>query len=119
MMNIRPIKTDQDYRNALQRIETLMDAAPDTEEGEELDVLATLVEAFEEKNFPVENPDPVEAILFRMEQLGLDRKDLEPLLGSRSRVSEILNRKRGLSITQIRKLNAELRIPYDNLMGAA
>jgi len=119
MMNIHPIKTDQDHQNALQRIDALMDAAPDTEEGAELEILATLVEAFEEKNFPIENPDPVAAILFRMEQMGLDRKDLEPLLGSRGRVSEVLNRKRDLSITQIRKLNAELRIPYENLMGSA
>ncbi len=118
-MNIHPIKTDQDHQNALQRIDALMDAAPDTEEGAELEILATLVEAFEEKNFPIENPDPVAAILFRMEQMGLDRKDLEPLLGSRGRVSEVLNRKRDLSITQIRKLNAELRIPYESLMGAA
>ena len=116
-MNIRPIKTEDDYNSALLRIETLMDAKPDSEAGAELDVLATLVDAYEARNFPIEAPDPVEAILFRMEQLGMERKDLEPFLGSRSRVSEVLNRKRSLSISQIRALHSGLRIPYENLMG--
>lgn len=118
-MDIRPIKTMKDYDDALARIEALMDAKPDSEEGEQLDVLVTLVDAFESKHFPIANPDPVEAILFRMEQMGLDRKDLEALLGSRGRVSDVLNRKRGLSINQIRKLHEKLRIPYENLMGTA
>lgn len=116
-MEIRPIKTDADYRNALRRIDELMDATPDSEQGAELDVLATLVDAYENEHFPIEAPDPVEAILFRVEQLGLTRKDLEPFLGSRSRVSEVLNRKRDLSLTQIRKLHDGLRIPYENLLG--
>ena len=118
-MEIHAIRTEKDYEAALRRIESLMDAAPDSEEAEELDVLATLVEVYEEKHFPIENPDPVEAILFRLEQMGLDRKDLEPLLGSKGRVSEVLNRKRNLSIKQIRRLHDELRIPYDNLMGTS
>ena len=119
MINIHPIKTEDDYSNALLRIDSLMDAESDTEEGEGLDVLATLVEVYEAKNFPIDAPDPVEAILFRMEQMGISRKDLEPFLGGRSRVSEVLNRTRGLSITQIRKLHAGLNIPYENLLGVA
>ena len=119
MINIHPIKTEADYSNALLRIDSLMDAQPDTEEGAELDVLATLVEAYEARNFPIDAPDPVAAILFRMEQMGISRKDLEPFLGGRSRVSEVLTRTRGLSITQIRKLHAGLNIPYENLMGVA
>jgi len=118
MINIHPIKTEDDYSNALLRIDSLMNAESDTEEGAELDVLATLVEVYEARNFPIKAPDPVEAILFRMEQMGISRKDLEPFLGGRSRVSEVLNRTRGLSITQIRKLHAGLNIPYDNLLGA-
>lgn len=116
-MEIRPIKTRDDYHDALLRIEQLMDATPDTDAGAELDVLATLVDAYESSNFPIDTPDPVEAILFRMEQMNLSRKDLERYLGSRSRVSEVLNRKRDLSITQIRKLHAGLKIPYENLLG--
>ncbi len=118
MMNIHPIKIEDDYNNALLRIDSLMNAEPDTEEGAELDVLATLVEVYEAKNFPIDVPDPVEAILFRMEQMGINRKDLEPFLGGRSRVSEVLNRTRGLSITQIRKLHDGLSIPFENLLGA-
>lgn len=116
-MDIQPIKTESDYRGALRRIENLMDAAPGTEKGDELDVLATLVEAYEEKRFPIEYPDPVEAILFRMEQMGIGRKELEPMLGSRGRVSDVLNRKRSLSIQQIKNLHAELRIPFESLIG--
>jgi HTH-type transcriptional regulator/antitoxin HigA len=117
MMDIRPIKTEDDYNNALLRIDELMDVEPDTEAGAELDVLVTLVDAYEFKHFPIETPDPVEAILFRMEQVGIDRKDLEPFLGGRSRVSEALNRKRRLSITQIRKLHDGLGIPFESLLG--
>jgi len=119
MMNIYPIKTETDYKNALSRIEGLMDADPNTEAGAELDVLATLIDAYETKHFPIDVPDPVAAILFRMEQMGISRKDLEPLLGGRNRVSEVLSRKRGLSITQIRKLHDGLHIPFENLLGAA
>ncbi len=117
-MTIHPIKTVDDYRNALLRIDRLMDAIPNTNAGDELDILATLVEAYERDHFLIKSPDPVEAILFRMEQMDLDRKALEPFLGGRSRVSEVLNRKRKLSISQIRKLHDGLNIPLENLIGA-
>ena len=118
-MVIHPIKTDEDYNNAILRINALMDAVPDTEEGDELDILATLVEAYEQNHFPIDTPDPVEAILFRMEQLGIDRKALEPFLGGRNRVSEVLNRKRNLSKRQIRKLHDGLNIPLENLISTS
>ena len=118
-MDIKPIRTKADYGNALARIAELMDAAPGSEAGAELDVLATLIDAYEARNFPIDPPDPIEAIKFRMEQKGLKRKDLEPLLGGRSRVSEVLSGKRGLSLQQIRNLHVGLQIPYENLLGAA
>jgi len=116
-MDIRPIRTKRDYERALRRIETLMDADPGSDEGDELEVLATLVDVYEEKHFPVGAADPVEAILFRMDQQGLERKDLEPFIGSRHRVSEVLNRKRGLSLDMIRRLHAGLGIPLQVLVG--
>ncbi len=116
-MTIHPVKTEKDYRKALLRIDGLMDATSNTEAGDELDVLATLVEVYERDHFAINSPDPVEAILFRMEQMGLDRKALEPFLGGRSRVSEVLNRKRSLSMSQIRKLHDGLNIPLENLIG--
>ena len=118
-MNIRPIKTEADYEAALERIAELMGAAPDSRDGDELDILATLVEVYEARHFPIEPGDPVDAILFRMEQKGLTRKDLEPLLGSRHRVSEVLNRRRGLSLEMIRRLHEALQIPLENLIGRA
>ncbi|MGE0371052.1 MAG: type II toxin-antitoxin system HigA family antitoxin [Gammaproteobacteria bacterium] len=118
-MDIRPIRTKRDYERALRRIETLMDADPGSDEGDELEVLATLVDVYEEKHFPVGAADPVEAILFRMDQQGLERKDLEPFIGSRHRVSEVLNRKRGLSLDMIRRLHAGLGIPLQVLVGEA
>lgn len=117
-MDIRPVKTNDDYEQALLRIDALMNAEPDTDEGAELDVLVTLVEAFENEHFPISAPDPVAAILFRMDQMGLDRKALEPFLGGRNRVSDVLNRKRNLSMSQIRKLHKGLNIPFENLMGS-
>lgn len=119
MMDIRPIKSTQDYERALARVDDLMDAEPDTPEGDELDVLVTLVESYEDKHFPIESPDPVEAILFRMEEMDLMRKDLEPYIGSRHRVSEVLNRKRELSLNMIRRLHEGLGIPLENLIGKA
>lgn len=116
-MNIKPIKSERDYELALERIDELIEARPGTPEGDELDILATIVSAYEDKHFPIDPPDPVEAILFRMEQMGLGRKDLEPLLGGRSKVSEVLNRKRGLSIRMIRALHAKMNIPLENLIG--
>lgn len=118
-MDIRPIRTKRDYERALRRIETLMDSDPDSDEGDELEVLATLVDVYEEKHFPLGPADPVEAILFRMDQQGLERKDLEPFIGSRHRVSEVLNRKRGLSLEMIRRLHAGLGIPLQVLVGEA
>ena len=116
-MTIRPIRSACDHERALKRIEALMSAEKDTTEGDELDVLVTLVDAYENEHVAIDAPDPIEAIKFRMEQLGLDRKDLEPYLGSRARVSEILNRRRGLSLTMIRALHEHLEIPLEALIG--
>ena len=118
-MDIRPIRTEADYEAALERIAVLMNARLGTEEGDELDVLATLTAAYEEVHFPIDPADPIEAIRFRMEQQGLERKDLEPFLGSRHRVSEVLGGKRGLSIEMIRRLHEGLKIPLENLIGRA
>ncbi len=115
-MNIKPIKTDADYRAALKEIETLMMAAPNTPEGEKLDVLVTLVEAYEAKHYPLGLPDPVEAIKFEMEQKGLTIKDLEPMIGKSNRVYEILNHKRSLTLKMIWKLHRELGIPAESLI---
>jgi HTH-type transcriptional regulator/antitoxin HigA len=116
-MTIRPIRNASDHESALKRIEALMLSKPDTDDGDELDVLATLVDAYEAKEFPIESADPIEAISFRMDQLDMDRKDLEPFIGSRARVSEILNRRRGLSLKMIRTLHSELKIPLEVLIG--
>jgi HTH-type transcriptional regulator/antitoxin HigA len=115
-MDIKPIKTEADYEAALNEIDRLMAAKPDTPEGDRLDVLTTLGEAWEEKHHRIEDPDPIEAILHRMEALGLARKDLEPMIGTRARVSEVLSRKRPLTINMIRKLNEEMRIPAEVLI---
>jgi HTH-type transcriptional regulator/antitoxin HigA len=116
-MDIRPIRTRRDHAAALRRIEELMDAATGTAESDELDILATLVQAYEDRHFPIDDPHPLDAIRFRMEQLGLTRKDLEPLLGARGRVSEVLNGRRALSLQMIRRLNRELGIPLESLVG--
>ena len=118
-MDIRPIKTESDYEKVLARIAELMDAKLNSTEGDELEVRSTLVDAYESQHFPIEPADPVDAILIRMEQGGLERKDLEPYLGSRQRVSEILNRRRALSIDMIRRLHEGLKIPLENLIGRA
>jgi HTH-type transcriptional regulator / antitoxin HigA len=118
-MNITPIKTTRDYNRTLQRIEQLMDARPGTKHGDELDVLTTLVEAYEAKHHVIYPPNPIEAINFRMDQLGITRKDLEAMLGGRGRVSEILTKKRGLSLAMIRRLHRELHIPLESLVGTA
>ena len=115
-MDIKPIKTDADYRAALKEIEALMMAAADSPEGEKLDVLATLVEAYESKHYPLDLPDPVEAIKFEMERKGLTVKDLEPMIGKSNRVYEILNRKRSLTLKMIWKLHDELGIPAESLI---
>jgi len=115
-MDIKPIKTETDYNDALKEAENLMTAKKDTPEGDRLDVLVTLIEAYEEKHHPILPPDPVEAIIHQMDSQGLSRKDLVPLIGSRARVSEILNKKRSLSITMIRKLQKGLGISAEILI---
>jgi HTH-type transcriptional regulator / antitoxin HigA len=110
-MEIQPIKTEKDYKLTLKEIERLMDAQPNTPQGDRLDVLATLAVAWEAKHHAIEAPDPIEAILFVMEQRGLTRRELEPYIGSRARVSEVLNHRRPLSLPMIRKLHAGLGIP--------
>ena len=115
-MDIRPIKTDADYRAALNDIENLMMAEPDTVEGEKLDILVTLVEAYEAKHFPMDLPDPVEAIKLEMERKGLTVKDLEPMIGKSNRVYEILNHKRSLTLKMIWKLHEGLGIPAESLI---
>jgi HTH-type transcriptional regulator/antitoxin HigA len=116
-MVIKPIKCQRDYQRALKEIDTLMGAKPNTLQGDRLDVLATLVAAWEEKHYPIEPPDPVEAIRFAMEQRGLTRRDLEPFIGSRARVAEVLNRKRSLTLPMIRRLHAGLGIPAEVLLS--
>jgi len=115
-MDIRPIKTKQDYKKALKEIESLFNAKVGTPEGDRLDILATLAEAYEKKHFPIDSPDPVSAINFVMDQQGLKRKDLEPYIGGRSRVAEVLNHKRSLTLSMIRKLHSALGIPAEVLI---
>jgi len=115
-MNIHPIKHEADYEAALERIMALMDAEIDSPEGDELDILGTLVEAYEAKHHVIETPNPIEAIRFRMEQYGLKDKDLVPYIGHTGRVSEVLNCRRKLTITMIRKLHEGLKIPTDSLI---
>jgi len=115
-MDIKPIKTDADYRAALKEIESLMTAEADSPEGEKLDVLVTLVEAYEAKHFPLDLPDPVEAIKFEMDRSGLTVKDLEPMIGKSNRVYEILNHKRTLTLKMIWRLHEGLGIPAESLI---
>jgi len=115
-MEIKPIKNEVDYQAVLAEIECLFEAAPDTPEGDRLDVLTTLVEAYEEKHYNLPLPSPIEAILYHMESRGLSRRDLEPYIGSRARVSEVLNRKRPLSMEMIRNLHGGLGIPAEVLI---
>jgi HTH-type transcriptional regulator/antitoxin HigA len=115
-MDIRPIKTKADHRAALKEIERLMEANPGTLEGDRLDVLTTLVERFEAQRAPIDPPDPIEALQYHMESRGLTRRDLEPFIGSRARVAEVLNRRRSLTIDMIRKLHAGLGISAEVLI---
>ena len=115
-MDIKPIKTDADYQAALIDIENLMAAELDTPQGEKLDVMVTLIEAYEAKHFPMGLPDPVEAIKFEMERKGLTVKDLEPMIGKPNRVYEILNRKRSLTLKMIWSLHEGLGIPAESLI---
>lgn len=113
---LKPIRTKADYEKALIEVERLWGAKSGTPKGDRLDVLATLIDAYEAEHYPMDPPDPVEAIKFRMEQQGLSRKDLEPLIGTRTRVAEVLNRKRSLSIGMIRRLHARLGISAEVLI---
>ena len=116
-MDIRPIKNDADHARALAQVERLWGAAPGTPEAEHLEVLVTLIDLYEAQHHVIDPPDPIEAIRFRMEQQDLTRKDLEPLLGSRARVSEVLSRKRPLTLAMIRRLRDHLGISADVLIG--
>jgi len=115
-MDIRPIRTEEDYEIALAEIEQLFDTAPGTPDGDRLEVLVTLVQAYEDQHFTLPEPDPIEALHYYMESRDLMRKDLEPFIGSRARVSEVLNRKRPLTLTMIRNLHTGLGIPADVLI---
>ncbi|MGF1635778.1 MAG: type II toxin-antitoxin system HigA family antitoxin [Cyclobacteriaceae bacterium] len=115
-MKIRPIKNETDYQNALERLEVIFDAKKGTEEGDELEILSIIIDNYENENFPIEMPDPISAINFRMEQMGLKQKDLVDMIGFKSRVSEIMNKKRKLTLDMIRKLSANLKIPTEVLI---
>ena len=115
-MDVTPIKTEADFRTALAEIERLWDSEPETPEGDRLDILMTLVEAYERRHHPMPPADPIAAIEFMMEQRGMTRADLEPIIGSSGRVSEVLNRRRALSLSMIRRLSEELQIPPEILI---
>ncbi len=115
-MNIQPIHNEEDYQKALSRIEDIFDAKPDSEKGDELEILGVLVDEYEENHFPIEEPNPIDAIKFRMDQLGMAQKDLAKVLGSKSRASELLSRKRPLSLQQIKILHKEMGIPAEALI---
>lgn len=117
-MTIKPIKTKKDYQIALSRLEQIFDAKPGTKEGDELEVLGILIDKYEQEHYPIEYPDPIEAIKFRMEQLGYSQNDLAKVVGLKSRASEILNRRRKLSLDMIRQLHKSLGIPTDVLIQA-
>ncbi len=115
-MQLKPIKNKKDYQNALLRLEKVFDAKPGTAEGDELEILGILIDNYENNQYPIEFPDPIEAIKFRMEQLGYNQSDLAAVVGLKSRASEILNKKRKLSIDMIRQLHRKLNIPTDVLI---
>ncbi len=116
-MNIKPIRTEQDYELALKRVESLMDAKVGTEDFDELEVLTTLIESYEAKHYTIDTPDPIEAIKFRMDQEGLRQKDLVEIFGNKVRVSEVLNKKRRLTLDMIRNINHNLHIPLESLLN--
>ncbi|WP_234109305.1 MULTISPECIES: helix-turn-helix domain-containing protein [Chryseobacterium] len=117
-MKLKPIKTEQDYNQALERLEKIFDATPGTKDGDELEILGILIENYENEHYSIELPDPIEAIKFRMEQLNYSQNDLAEVIGLKSRASEILNRKRKLSLEMIRKLTEKLHIPSEVLIQA-
>ena len=117
-MKIKPIKTKKDYQQALERLDVIFDADQGTPEGDELEILSILIEQYENEKFPIDLPDPIEAIKFRMEQLGYTQTDLAKVVGLKSRASEILNKKRKLSLEMIRQIHEKLNIPTDVLIQA-
>ena len=115
-MEIHPVKTEADYESALEEIDRLWGSPEGSADGDRLDVLLVLVEDYEAKHHAIDLPDPIEAIKFRMEQMNLTRKDLEPIIGSRGRVSEVFNRRRSLSLPMIRRLHSSMHIPWESLV---
>ena len=115
-MKIAPIRNENDYQKALARLEVIFDAKKGTKQGDELEILSILIDRYENEHFPIGMPDPIEAIKFRMEQMGMKQKDLAEVVGFKSRVSEILNKKRKLTLDMIRKLNTSLHIPTEVLV---
>jgi HTH-type transcriptional regulator / antitoxin HigA len=114
---IKPIRNDKDYKKALARMNDIFDSKPGTKEGDELEILGILIEKYEDENYPIEAPDPIEALKFRMEQMGYKQKDVAKILGYKGRVSEILNRKRKLTIDMVRKLHNKMQIPLESLIS--
>lgn len=118
-MNIKPIRNDDDLHAAFKRLESIYQAVEGTPEADEMEILVALIEVYEQKHFPIGFVDPIEAIKFRMEQQGLSQKDLEPYIGPSGRVSEVLNRRRGLSLQMVKRLHDGLHIPYESLLSSA
>ncbi len=116
-MKIRAIKTEEDYNKSLKRLEEIFHAPVDSEEGNEAEVLSILIEKYEDENYPIDAPDPIEAIIFRMEQMNMTKKDLANVIGYKSRVSEIFSRRRKLNLKMIRNLHEKLNIPYESLIA--
>jgi HTH-type transcriptional regulator/antitoxin HigA len=116
-MNIKVIKNENDYQKALERLEVIFDAPIDSPEGDEAEILSILIEKYEDEHYPIGSPDPIEAIKFRMEQMDMKKSDLAKVIGYKSRVSEILSKKRKLSLQMIRKLHDTLKIPYESLIA--
>lgn len=116
-MEIKVIKTETDYKQALERLEKIFQAEVTTEEGDEAEILSILIEKYEDEHYPIDAPDPIEAIKFRMEQMGMDNNDLAEIIGYKSRVSEIFSRKRKLTLKMIRNLHDKLKIPYESLIS--
>ena len=117
-MNIKLIKTKKDYQDAINRLEVIFDAKPNSKEGDELEVLSMLIDNYEKENYPIDFPDPIEAIKFRMEQLGYDQTDLAKVVGLKSRASEILNKKRKLTLEMVRLIHSNMKIPTEVLIQA-
>ena len=116
-MNIKVIKTEKDYNQALKRLEKIFHAPTESKEGDEAEIISILIEKYEDDHYPIDAPDPIEAIKFRMEQMGMNNNDLAEIIGYKSRVSEIFSRKRKLTLKMIRNLHEKLKIPYESLIA--